>query len=156
MSDEIPEETAASLMRAAREAARRAYVPYSRFPVGAALLTEDGAIFTGCNIENASYGLTVCAERVAIFTAAAAGHRVVRAIAVSAPRATTVSPCGACRQVLNEFVPTAGDLIVLMDTAEGVVHQTLDSLLPHSFGPRDLAGVSPADAAPHPTEPPRP
>ncbi|MBA3336290.1 MAG: cytidine deaminase [Chloroflexia bacterium] len=153
MPDEIAGETATTLMTAAREAARRAYVPYSRFPVGAALLTDDGAIFTGCNIENASYGLTVCAERVAIFTAAAAGYRVVRAIAVSAPRATTVSPCGACRQVLNEFVPPDGDLLVLMDAADSMVRQPLATLLPRSFGPRDLASASPADDASRPAEP---
>jgi len=153
MPDEIAGETATKLMTAAREAARRAYVPYSRFPVGAALLTDDGTIFTGCNIENASYGLTVCAERVAIFTAAAAGHRVVRAIAVSAPRATTVSPCGACRQVLNEFVPPDGDLLVLMDAADSMVRQPLAALLPRSFGPRDLASASPADDASRPAEP---
>ncbi len=91
------------LLSVAREFAGNAYVPYSSFPVGAAVLTEDGSIIGGVNIENASYGLTVCGERVAIFTAAATGHRTLQAVAVSAPKASGTTPCGACRQVMNEF-----------------------------------------------------
>jgi cytidine deaminase len=127
-----------TLLHAAREAATRAYVPYSHFPVGAAVLTADGSIVTGVNIENASYGLTVCGERVAMFTAAAQGHRTIRAVAVSAPRQPGTTPCGACRQVLNEFKPDDADLIVILDSATGPTLVPLAQLLPDAFGPRDL------------------
>jgi cytidine deaminase len=133
----IDDATARRLLVAARDAARRAYAPYSRFPVGAALLTEDGSMVAGCNVENASYGLTVCAERVAAFTAVAAGHRVVRAVAVVAPKLPGVTPCGACRQVLNEFRPAGGDLLVILEGATDPEIVPLDELLPRSFGPRD-------------------
>lgn len=126
------------LLDEARAAARHAYVPYSGFPVGAAVLTDDGAIIGGVNIENASYGLTVCGERVAIFTAAAGGHRTLRAVAVSAPKLLGTTPCGACRQVMNEFKPVDGDLIVILDTDEGPRQVALGELLPEAFGPRDL------------------
>ena len=129
--------TAATLRARAREATANAYVPYSRFPVGAALLTEDGTIVSGANIENASFGLTCCAERTAVFTAAAAGHRVITAIAVTAPRVETVTPCGACRQVLNEFKPADRDMLVLLDGPEQAVVPLAD-ILPRAFGPRDL------------------
>ena len=134
----IDESTAVRLVDAAREAATQAYVPYSRFPVGAAALTEEGSVVTGCNVENASYGLTVCAERVAAFTAAAAGHRALRAVAVVAPRRRGVTPCGACRQVLNEFKPMADDLVVILEGAAGPELVPLTALLPRAFGPRDL------------------
>lgn len=130
--------TAEQLLVAARDAATRAYAPYSQFPVGAALLTDDGTVITGCNVENASYGLTVCAERTAVFCAAAAGHRIVRAVAVTAPRLAAVTPCGACRQVLNEFKPGDGDLIVILDGVAGPEQIPLDALLPRAFGPVDL------------------
>ena len=130
--------TAAGLLAAAREAAGRAYAPYSGFPVGAAVLTADGTVITGCNVENASYGLTVCAERVAVFAAAAAGHRELRAVAVVAPRALGATPCGACRQVLNEFAPREGDLAVVLEGSDGPDLTTLAALLPRSFGPADL------------------
>lgn len=126
-----------ALLAAAHAAAERAYIPYSRFPVGAAALTEDGAIIGGCNIENASYGLTVCAERVAIFQAVAAGHHAIRAIAVVAPKALGTTPCGACRQVINEFKATPG-LPVILEGADGPVILPFDTLLPHAFGPHDL------------------
>lgn len=134
----IDDERVAALLAAAREAAGRAYVPYSGFPVGAAALTADGAVVTGCNVENASYGLTVCAERVAVWAAAAAGHREVRAVAVVAPRAQGTTPCGACRQVLNEFAPREGDLQVILEGSTGPERMPLSALLPRSFGPRDL------------------
>ena len=131
--------TATSLMEQARAALDNAYVPYSRFPVGAALLTRDGTVFTGCNVENASYGLTVCAERVAIFQAAAAGHREIMAIAVVAANVDEVTPCGACRQVLNEFAPKAADLVVILERERQPQLTTLSELLPRSFGPNDLS-----------------
>jgi cytidine deaminase len=94
------------LYRAAYAAAKNAYAPYSRFPVGAALLMEDGAVITGVNVENRSFGLTNCAERTAVFTACALGYRTFAALAVAAPQADyPVGPCGACRQVLSEFAP---------------------------------------------------
>jgi len=126
------------MLATARQYAERAYVPYSGFPVGAAVLTADGAIIGGVNIENASFGLTVCGERVAIFTAAAAGHREIRAVAVSAPKASGTTPCGACRQVMNEFKPMDDDLIVILDDGDDVRQVSLGRLLPESFGPRDL------------------
>jgi cytidine deaminase len=126
------------LLAFARDAASRAYAPYSNFPVGAAILTESGEIVTGANIENASYGLTCCAERTAAFTAAAAGHRTFLAVAVTAPRLAAVTPCGACRQVLNEFKPADGDLIVILDGEDGPIPMTIDDLLPRAFGPVDL------------------
>jgi cytidine deaminase len=135
----LTSEQIATLLSTAREAATRAYVPYSRFPVGAAVLTGDGSIIGGVNIENASYGLTVCGERVAIFAAAAAGHRTVQAVAVSAPRQPRTTPCGACRQVMNEFKPEHGDLLVLLDTGTDQPDIVpLGVLLPQAFGPHDL------------------
>ena len=149
MSDEAPDAPQSvgdsgraserALLAAARDAAKAAYVPYSNFPVGAALITASGEIFTGANVENASYGLTVCAERTAVFAAALAGHREIVAIAVSAPRALRASPCGACRQVLNEFAPVEGEMTVVLESEEGPQTTTLSTLLPMAFGPRDLA-----------------
>ncbi len=95
--------TDAELIAAADAIASRAYAPYSRYPVGAAVLAADGTVFTGANVENASYGLSVCAERVAIFTAAAAGRRRLRAVAVVTGSSQPAAPCGACRQVMAEF-----------------------------------------------------
>ena len=129
---------ARSLLASAHAAAERAYVPYSRFPVGAALLTAGGTRFTGCNIENASFGLTVCAERSAIFQAVAAGHHVIPVIAVVAARVDSVTPCGACRQVLNEFAPRDGDMVIILERDGEPELTTLSALLPRSFGPRDL------------------
>jgi cytidine deaminase len=128
----------ADLIDAARRAAQHAYVPYSHFPVGAAVLTESGDIVTGVNVENASFGLTVCGERVAIHSAAALGHRSILAVAVSAPKAAGTTPCGACRQVMNEFKPANGDMMVLMDGRDSILAIPLGDLLPKSFGPRDL------------------
>jgi len=126
----------ARLIRAALEARERAYAPYSHFAVGAALLAADGRIFTGCNVENASYGLTMCAERVALFKAVSEGAREFTAIAIACG-AGPCAPCGACRQVLREFSP---DLLVIMADAAGkeVRKERLSSLLPSSFGPEHL------------------
>ncbi len=135
----LTDDQMASLIAAAQSAADRAYAPYSGFAVGAALLTANGAVITGGNVENASYGLTICAERSAIVAAVAAGHREVMAIAVSAPGAPGTTPCGACRQVLNEFVPPDGELIVVLERDGKPEQTTLAALLPHAFGPRDLA-----------------
>ncbi len=138
----LDEDQKQSLIAAARRAAERAYAPYSGFPVGAAVLTIDGAVITAGNVENASYGLTICAERSAISAAVAAGHRQVRAIAVVAPKALGTTPCGACRQVLNEFVPADGEMTILLDGEEGIDQISLSELLPRSFGPRTLERVT--------------
>ncbi len=134
----IPPDIRQKLVDKARIVAQYAYVPYSHFPVGAAVLTEGGEIVSGVNIENASYGLTVCGERVAIQTAAALGHRSILALAVSAPRAAGTTPCGACRQVMNEFKPAQGEMLVLVDCHDSIMELPLSELLPKSFGPHDL------------------
>lgn len=126
------------LLETARDYATRAYVPYSEFPVGAALLCEDGEIIGGVNIENASYPLTMCGERAAVCSAMSAGHRTIYAVAVSAPKAVLTTPCGACRQVLNEFKPEDGEMLVLLDNNGEWEETTLSALLPSAFGPRDL------------------
>jgi cytidine deaminase len=124
-----------ALIARAREVALRAYVPYSRFRVGAALQDANGTVFAGCNVENASYGLTICAERNAIFSAVAAGaKRPFAALAVSCIDAADAgcSPCGACRQVIAEHFP--GDAPVQVD---GLGRFTPGDLLPHGFALRD-------------------
>jgi cytidine deaminase len=124
------------LVAAAREAREQAYVPYSRFPVGAALVTEDGKLYTGCNIENASFGISNCAERTAIFKAVSEGHRRIRAIAVIADTEGPVSPCGACRQAMSEFGP---DAKVILTNLKGDVQVTsVRELLPGAFRETDL------------------
>ena len=119
------------LERAARAAAANAYCPYSRFAVGAAVLTADGAIAAGCNVENASFGLTICAERNAIFRAVADGAGAIVAIAVYTPTAVPATPCGACRQVIAEF----GRDAVVRCVCDGSAHvqYTLAELLPAAF-----------------------
>ena len=124
------------LEQTARAAARASYSPYSKFRVGAAILTGSGKVFAGCNVENASYGLCNCAERTAIFSAAATGERSVRAVVVYTPTATATMPCGACRQVINEFGPEAV-VISICDSAERIT-TTLPALLPGAFGPGSL------------------
>jgi cytidine deaminase len=123
------------LLEAALGAAALAYAPYSRFQVGAALEAEDGRIFTGCNVENASYGLTVCAERVAVFAGVAAGCRRFRRIAIAAGTGSEpATPCGACRQVLAEFArPGFEVLLVTLDNPKSFRRFTLTDLLPHAF-----------------------
>jgi cytidine deaminase len=133
----MDQKQAAALMDYARAAVAAAYVPYSNFPVGAAVLSESGAIFAGANIENASYGLTCCAERTAVFAAVNAGHTTITAVAVTAPRVVTVTPCGACRQVLNEFKPADRDMEVVLDGIDLTIMPLAD-LLPRAFGPKDL------------------
>ena len=130
-------EQAQMLMDYARAATASAYVPYSQFPVGAAVMTESGAVFTGANVENASYPLTCCAERTAVYAAINAGHKVITAVAVTAPKVVTVTPCGGCRQVLNEFKPADRDMTVILDGLD-LTMITLGDLLPRAFGPQDL------------------
>ena len=126
--------TEKDLIEKALEARKKAYVPYSHFAVGAALLAENGRVYTGCNIENASFGLTNCAERTAMFKAVSEGAREFTAIAI-ASRDAAPWPCGACRQVLNEFAP---NIRVLVTWQGGTESATLPELLPHGFGPQQL------------------
>jgi cytidine deaminase len=119
------------MKRLAREAARNSYCRYSRFPVGAAVLTETGGIFTGCNVENVSYGLTNCAERTAVFKAVSEGCREIRVVVVYTPTGRATLPCGACRQVIHEFGPNA--LVKCFCDTDHRVETTLDRLLPHAF-----------------------
>ena len=125
------------LQAAAEAARRRAYAPYSGFAVGAALLAENGEVIAGCNVENASYGLTNCAERTALFTMAARGLRTVRALAVVADSPRAVPPCGACRQALAEF-GCADTPLLLANLAGERVYATLGELLPLAFSGKDL------------------
>lgn len=132
----------ARLVDLARAVRDRAYAPYSRFAVGAAVLAagdEDAAAFAGCNVENASFGLTICAERNAVFQAVAAGVRNLAAVVVVTGAPEPTMPCGACRQVLREFGP---DMVVIGATLGGKVARfRLGDLLPGSFGPEDLPGA---------------
>jgi cytidine deaminase len=124
--------TEQALVQAARAARAHAYAPYSGYAVGAAVLTDDGRMFAGCNVENASYGLSVCAERVAVFSAIAAGARRLVAAAVCTPDGGT--PCGACRQVLLEFAKSPESFIVWVVSPDRVIARyTLAELLPHGF-----------------------
>ena len=121
------------LLSKAKEALGVSYSPYSHYPVGAALRSTDGRIFTGCNIENASFGLTNCAERTAVFQAVSEGVCTFDVIAIAAK--TKAWPCGACRQVLNEFAPKLRILVTWEDKVE---EKTLDELLPEGFGPDSM------------------
>ena len=127
-----------ALVEAARAARLHAHAPFSRFQVGAALLTREGRVFTGCNVENASYGLTVCAERVAVWKAVSEGYRAFARIAVVADTAEPTPPCGACRQILWEL---GGDLEVILANLEApkALYRMRD-LLPHPFDARLLGG----------------
>ena len=124
------------LEKAARLAAHAAHAPYSQFPVGAAVLAGSGKIYAGCNVENATFGLSNCAERTAIFSAVAAGERVIRCVVVFTPTKKPTAPCGACRQVIREFGAHAR--IVGVCTTAARLDTTLTTLLPEAFGPDNL------------------
>jgi cytidine deaminase len=140
LSDAAPAKAGASvdlddLMARAHEARKNAYAPYSRFLVGAAVVTDRG-VFTGANVENASYGLSICAERVAASSAVAAGARRIDAVAMTSSAAGLASPCGACRQFLLEF---GAEMIVITEGTSGERRTWhLSELLPDGFGPSDL------------------
>lgn len=135
----IPTPTLDELKRRAREASLHAYAPYSGLSVGAAVLASNGEIYSGANVENASFGLAICAERNAIFQAVARGVRKIEAIAVYTPTPAAVTPCGACRQVLHEF--DADALIICCTDVDGAERRyTASELLPGAFGPDQLAG----------------
>lgn len=127
------------LIKKAKQIRERAYTPYSKFPVGAALLTESGNIYTGCNIENAAYPVSCCAERVAIFSAIAAGETEFSEMAVVADTKRPVPPCGSCRQVMSEFFKGTMN-IHLTNLNNNIKTITMEELLPFSFQPNDLTG----------------
>ncbi|WP_026692861.1 cytidine deaminase [Peribacillus kribbensis] len=129
--------TVVELIEKARKAREQAYVPYSKFKVGAALLTADGKVFGGCNIENAGYSMTNCAERTAFFKAVSEGEKNFQMLAVIADTDGPVSPCGACRQVISEFC--ARDMKVVLANLNGDIKETtVEELLPGAFTPEDL------------------
>jgi len=130
-----------ALVQHAIRARENAYAPYSGFKVGAALLGESGAVYSGCNVENAAYPLALCAERGALARAVADGERRLRAIAIVSERGEPCAPCGACRQALYEFNP---DMTVVMPRASGPpLVLALYELLPHAFGPQNLGAAGP-------------
>ena len=124
------------LLGKAKEGMRHAYAPYSKFRVGAALLCSDGRVFTGCNVENASYGGAICAERTAIGRAVSEGCMEFERIAVVCSAGTRAYPCGICRQVMAEFMPKGQ--VVLEDEKEGIIEYSVEELLPGAFSRKDL------------------
>ena len=135
-SDQLDATLVAELTRRAREARERAYAPYSHYAVGAALLGKSGRVYTGCNVENSSYGLAICAERTAVVKAVSEGETEFQALAVVTSNGGT--PCGACRQVYFEFA-SPGAPVIIADTA-GTIHKiyTIGELLADGFGPAQL------------------
>lgn len=135
----IKEDTIKQLINEALNARNYAYAPYSQFMVGAALITEDDSVYTGCNVENASYGATNCAERTAIFKAVSEGERLIKAIAivggVKDGDMTYAYPCGVCRQVLREFSNPCDLVIIVAKNQDDYKTYSLEELLPESFGP---------------------
>lgn len=136
MPQDVTDPVLRQLERTATHAASRAYAPYSKFRVGAAVLGQSGRIYEGCNVENASYGLCNCAERSAIFAAIAQGETKIDAVVVYTPTPVCTAPCGACRQVIREFGPDAL-VISICDTPQRSEWR-LPQLLPDSFGPEAL------------------
>ena len=126
------------LWEAAKEAKKYSYAPYSNFHVGAALYCKDGSIYTGCNIENAAFTPTNCAERTAVFKAVSEGKKDFLAIAVVGDREEPLTPCGVCRQVLTEFVDGSTFEVIMEDGAGGIKVMKLEELFPASFSPKDL------------------
>ena len=120
------------LIELAKNVSQNAYAPYSKFPVGACVLAESGKVYTGCNFENSSYGMTICAERNAVGTAIAAGERKIKAVAIYSPKMINCTPCGACRQVLNEFQSEDGTDVILQ-SKDGIKVTPLKELLPDCF-----------------------
>src|SRR5438876_8339562 len=127
----VPNQVRETLVQAAIDVRQRAYAKYSNFLVGAALLAANGKIYTGCNVENCSYGLTICAERAAVFAAIAAGQQRFQLLAIATAGGGT--PCGACRQVLAEFAPDLAILLINVDRPKGIVEVNVGDLLPRAF-----------------------
>ena len=128
--------TKRELITKAKEAMQKAYVPYSNFQVGAAVLTKKGTIYTGCNIENASFGATNCAERTAIFKAVSEGEREIVAIAIVGGKNAYTYPCGICRQVIAEFMDEG--ILLFENEAGEILELSLEQMLPYSFTKKDL------------------
>ncbi|MCK4622698.1 MAG: cytidine deaminase [Desulfuromonadales bacterium] len=133
---DISKQVFQKMVAAAKSVSKNSYSPYSNFSVGAAVLTRDGKIFSGCNVENASFGLTICAERNAIFHVLAMGHSHLDAVVVYTPTQKPTLPCGACRQVINEF-GTEADVIIVCDSPE-ILQRKVSDLLPDAFGPNAM------------------
>lgn len=131
----LTDDTIQMLLQIALDMTRKAYIPYSHYPVGAALLAVDGTVFTGCNVENAAYPATICAERTALVKAVSEGRRQFTAVAVVTHNGG--SPCGICRQMLFEFAPGLRVITADMDK-QIVIDQQLDQMLLHGFGPTSL------------------
>lgn len=126
------------LVEKALEVRERAYVPYSKFKVGAAVLFEDNNIYLGCNIENASFGATNCAERTAIFKGVSEGNKIIKAIAIVGDTRTYTTPCGICRQVIGEFVESNDTPIILVKNKDDYIVKTFEEILPGAFTKKDL------------------
>lgn len=124
------------LLDLAKRASLMAYAPYSNFPVGAALISKTGKFFTGCNVENASYGLSLCAERNALASMINSGEKTFYAIAIFSQKSSNCYPCGACRQWLYEFAPDA--MVITEDLNGEIVTSSVKSLIPFAFGPENL------------------
>ena len=141
-NSKLPESTVKELIRAAVMMRKRAYCPYSGFSVGAAVLCGDGSVYTGCNIENSSYPITICAERTAMAKAVSEGHTSFTAIAITGGKSEEPEgysyPCGACRQFMREFADPDELSVIVAKSEEDYVIKTLAELLPHSFGPGNL------------------
>ncbi|MDI6854084.1 MAG: cytidine deaminase [Deltaproteobacteria bacterium] len=133
---ELPEDTLEKMIKRAKSISKAAYAPYSKFPVGATVLTADGRMFDGCNVENASFGLTSCAERNAVSHMISQGRQQIVAVVIYTPTPKPASPCGACRQVINEFGPEA--LILSVCDGPDILKKKLSELLPEPFGPKNL------------------
>ena len=134
---ELSELVVNDLIARAREVGQMAYCPYSEFRVGAAVRTDAGDVFVGCNVENASYGLSICAERNAIFQMIARGKQSFTAVVIYTPTERPAAPCGACRQVMNEFGPNSS--VICVGDGPDRIDTTLDALLPSAYGPQNLA-----------------
>ncbi|WAM32390.1 cytidine deaminase [Caldicellulosiruptor naganoensis] len=126
------DDTLKGILNLAKEQQNRAYAPYSNFKVGAAVLTQSGKVYLGCNIENASYSLTICAERVALFKAISEGHKDIKAIFVIGPQNEPISPCGACRQVILELAKDATIYLSNFDMTK-IIETNAKELLPYGF-----------------------
>lgn len=121
------------LMDMAKEASKASYSPFSRFAVGASVLTKSGKIYTGCNIENSSFGMTICAERCAIFKAVSEGEREILAVAIYSPNADDCNPCGACRQVMYEFQGDNYSVEIITENMGELINRKLSEYLPYGF-----------------------
>ena len=121
------------LMQKAKEASKNSYSPYSKFAVGACVLTESNKVYTGCNFENSSFGMTICAERNAIGSAIAAGEREIKAVAIYSPNQDNCVPCGACRQVMHEFSNNDEEVDIILSDKNNIKIYKLSELLPESF-----------------------